>query len=260
VVIHLRKIEERDVEPFNALCHTLGPSVIRPLAEALAAEENNRALRRLRELLLGFGAAGRQSVEKLKSSPNPAVRRTAIDLLRVFGGREALPELASMLDDQDPQVRRESIRAIVQIGTNEAYAVIEHALVGRYRDAVVEQLIALRDDKAIPMLCYVLKHTRPRGRLVNAHLAIIDALGGLSAHTESTDTLKAVMYAGDWWAPYRTAAIRQAAATALRRMGGAEAAAVLEEAAAKGPRGVRHAARSQVGMVRSAAARERAKS
>jgi HEAT repeat protein len=260
VVLHMRKIEERDVEPFNALCHTLGPSAIRPLAEALATEENNRALRRLRELLLGFGAAGRQSVEQLKHSPNPAVRRTAIDLLRVFGGREALPELASMLDDNDPQVQRDSIRAIVQIATNEAYAVLERALGGRSRDAVLEQLIALREDKAIPLLCYVLKRTHPHGKLVNVQLAIIDALGGLSAHPESTNTLKTVLYDGRWWAPFRTAALRRAAATSLRRIGGADAAAVLEEAAAKGPRGVKAAARAQIGMARAVTSRERVKS
>jgi HEAT repeat protein len=259
VVLHIRKVEERDVEPLNALCHTLGPAAIRPLAEALATEENNRALRRLRELLLGFGAAGRQSVEQLKHSPNPAVRRTAIDLLRVFGGREALPELESMLNDQDPQVQRDSIRAIVHIGTNEAYAVLERALVSGSRDAVLEQLISLREDKAIPLLCYVLKRTTPQGKLVKIHLAIIDALGGLSSHPESTTTLKRVLYSGTWWAPFRTAALRQAAASALRRIGGADAAAVLEEAAAAGTRGVRSAARAQVGMVRGTS-RERVKS
>jgi HEAT repeat protein len=260
VVTHLRKVEEREVEPFNRLCHTLGPVVVRPLAEAIASEENNRALRRMRELLLGFGAAGRQFVEQLKNSQNPAVRRTAIDLLRVFGGREALPELASMLDDADPQVQRESIRAIVQIGTEEAYAVLERALGGGTREAVLEQLISLRDDKSIPLLCYVLKHTAPRGKMVNVHLGIIDALGGLSASAESTETLKAALYSGDWWAPFRTAAVRQAAAAALRRVGGPEAAAVLEEAAASSDRGVRKIARAQVGLVRTGPARERMKS
>jgi hypothetical protein len=259
-VLQLRKVEDKEVEPFTTLCHSLGPAVVRPLAEALASEENNRAVRRLRELLVSYGAAGRSSVEQLKNSRNPAVRRTAIDLLRVFGGREALPELASMLDDADPQVQRDSIRAIVQIATEEAYAVLERAIQGKSRDTILEQLISLRDDKAIPLLCYVLNHTQPRGRMVNAHLGIIDALGSLSADTRSTQTLKKVLYGGSFWAPFRTAALRQAAATALRRVGGPEAAAVLEEAAASGPRGVRSAARAQVGMVRTSPARERAKS
>src|SRR4029434_5275622 len=78
----LRKVEDVEVEFLNRLCHTVGAGVGRPLAELLVVWENPKATRRLRELLLGFGADGRQSVEKLKNSPNPAVRRTAIDLLR----------------------------------------------------------------------------------------------------------------------------------------------------------------------------------
>jgi hypothetical protein len=245
IVFHLRKVDDADVEPLSRLCHTLGPSVVRPLAIALAAEENSRAIRHLRELLLGFGAAGRQSVEQLKNSPNPAVRRMAIDLLRVFGGREALPELASMLDDADPQVQRESIRAIVQIGTDEAFAILEKALVGgsTSRDTILQQLIALRDDKAIPLLCYVLNHTSPRGTMVSVHAQMIEALGSLAAHKESTRTLRNVLYRGEWWAPFRTAALRQAAAAALRHIGTPEAIAVLQEAVTRGSRGVRSAAK-----------------
>jgi HEAT repeat protein len=245
IVFHLRKADDAAVEAFNRLCHTIGPAVVRPLAIALAAEENNRAIRRLRELLLAFGAAGRQSVEQLKHSPNPAVRRMAIDLLRVFGGSEALPELASMLDDADPQVQRESIRAIVQIGTDEAFAVLQQALVGgsASRDTILQQLIGLRDDKAVPLLCYVLHHTSPRGKMTDVHAQIIEALGNLTVHPESTRTLRAILYRGEWWAPLRTAALRQAAASALRQIGRPETLAILEDAVTRGSRGVRAAAR-----------------
>jgi hypothetical protein len=249
IVLQLRIAEDGDVEPVSRMCHAIGPAIVRPLAEALAVEDNATAIRRLRELLLGFGAAGRQSVEQLKSSSNPAVRRTAIDLLRVFGGQEALPELASMLDDADPQVQRESIRAIVQIGTREASAILERALAGggARRAGVLQQLIALRDDKAIPLLCYVLNNTAPRGALVQAHIDIMEALGGLSPHPEATRSLRAALYRGTWWAPGRTALLRGAAATALRRLGSPESLAVLEEALASGGRGVRNAARPHAG-------------
>jgi HEAT repeat protein len=245
IVFHLRKADDAAVEAFNRLCDTIGPSVVRPLAMALAAEENNRAIRRLRELLLAFGAAGRQSVEQLKHSPNPAVRRMAIDLLRVFGGSEALPELASMLDDADPQVQRESIRAIVQIGTDDAFAVLQQALVGgsASRDTILQQLIGLRDDKAVPLLCYVLNHTSPRGKMTDVHVQIIDALGSLTVHPESTRTLRTILYRSEWWAPLRTAALRQASASALRQIGRPETLAILEDAATHGSRRVRAAAR-----------------
>jgi hypothetical protein len=256
VVLHLRKADDAAVTALGRLCHTIGPGVVRPLAEALAVEDNNRAIRGLREILLDFGAAGRQFVEQLKSSSNPAVRRTAIDLLRVFGGHEALPELASMLGDADPQVQRESIRAIVQIGTQQAYAVLERALVASSasRDAIMQQLIGLREDKAVPLLCYVLNHTRPRGKLAQACAEMIDALGTLKPHPESTRTLREMLHRGDWWAPFRTAALREAAATALLRLGSAEAVAVLEEAARSGSRRVRRIAHAKAAM---AARRER---
>jgi hypothetical protein len=256
VILQLRKADDADVKELTSLCHVIGAALVRPLAEALAVEDNTRCMRRLRELLLGFGAAGRQSVEQLKSSSNPAVRRTAIDLLRVFGGSEALPELASMLGDSDPQVQRESIRAIVQIATPDAYAVLQRALVATAaaRQTMVTELIELRDDRTIPVLCHALQHTRSRGRLARLHAAVVDALGGLSPHPESTRTLQQVLYAGDWWAPLRTAALRKAAATALRRLGSSDALAILHEAADRGSRGVRAAARAESAI---AARRER---
>ncbi len=256
VVVQLRKADDSAVEPLNRLVHTIGPRVVRAFAEALATEDNSRTIGRLREILIGFGAAGRASVERLKNSSNPAVRRAAIDLLRIFGGDEALPELALMLDDADPQVQRESIRAIVQIGTNAAYAVLEKALVAKTatRDTIVQQLIGLRDDKAVPLLCYVLNHSAPRGKLVEVHAQIIEALGGLSAHSESTRTLRTILFRSEWWAPFRTAALRQASAIALRRIGSPETIAVLEEATRTGGRGVKGAAQAQIDL---AARRER---
>ena len=256
IVLQLRRADEAGVRALGRLCLTIGPGVVRPLAVAIAAEENNRTIRALGEILLGFGAAGRQSIEQLKGSSNPAVRRTAIDLLRVLGGDEALPELASMLGDADPQVQREAIRAIVQIGTPKAYAVLERAVASDSgaRDTIVEHLLGLREDNAVPLLCHVLTHTEPRGRLVKTHAAIMDALGTLKPHPDSIRTLRDVLHRGQWWSPFKTAAMREAAAGALLRLGTPEASAVLDEAARTGRRGVRKIARLKAGL---AARRER---
>ena len=88
----------------------------------------------------------------------------------------------------DPQVQRESIRAIVQIGTEASYAVLEHALAGRSaaRDTILQQLIGLRDDKAVPLLCYVLNHSSPRGKLVEVHAQIIEALADRSTRRKKS--------------------------------------------------------------------------
>jgi hypothetical protein len=250
VVQQLRKVEDAEAQRLQQLCHAIGPLLIRPLAEALAAEDNTRSVRRLRDLLLGFGAAGHSSVEQLKSSSNPAVRRTAVDLLRVFGGSEALPQLASMLDDPDPHVQREAVRAIVQIASPEAYAILQCAFATAVsaREAMIRELIELRDERAIPVLCDALDQTMGRGAPPPLQATIVDALGGLGPHPDAVQALKRVLHAGAWWAPLRTAAARKLAAASLRRIGSPEAIEVLRDAAETGSRGVRSAAGPEVAL------------
>jgi hypothetical protein len=258
IVQQLRKADDAGNAALRALCLTIGPGVARPLAEAVAAEENNRTIRAVGDILLGFGAAGRHSVEQLKGSSNPAVRRTAIDLLRVLGGDDALPELASMLGDADPQVQRDAVRAIVRIGTPKAYGVLERAIAsgGSARDTILEHLLRWREDNAVPLLCHVLDHTEPRGALVRTHAEIIEALAALTPQSESIRALHGALHrAGSWWAPFKTTTLREAAADALLKMGTPEAMAVLDEAVRTGSRRVRKIARART---ESAARRERA--
>jgi HEAT repeat protein len=250
VALHFRTIFDEEVGRFNQLCQLLGPGVVRSLADALARETNAVAIRRLGSLLLSFGTAGRRSVEQLKNSPNPAVRRTAITLLRRAGGQEALLELASMLGDADPEVQRESIHAMVEIGTANAYSVLYRLLIesDTPRDAALRELVSLRDEKAVPLFSYVLTKGEPHGKLVAIHISMIEALGMMKPRPESIRALQQVLLRGRWWAPFRTTTQRQAAATSLRRLGTPEAIAVLESAATSGSRRVRKIARAQVAL------------
>ena len=130
-------------------------------------EDNARTVRRLRDILISFGPAAREYANELKSSRNPAVRRAAIDLLRGLAGDAALPDLRVMLDDPDAQVQREALRAIIQVGTNEAYQMLEQALesgVGRTREAIMQALGAFRDERAAPLFIYILPNTDYKGQ------------------------------------------------------------------------------------------------
>jgi hypothetical protein len=249
IALHLRKIDDAEMDLFTRLCRTIGVRIIGPLAEVLIVEENSRAIRRLRELLFSFGAAGRETVERLKQSSNPTVRRTAIDMLRMFGGQDALADLGTMLDDKDPQVQRDAIKALAQLGNDDAFELLQKAIMSGTPagNAIPQQLIALKEEKAVPLLCYVLGHTQARGRMIEIHSQIMEALGALGPHPDSVATLKDALYRGDWWAPGRTAALRRAAALALRRIGSADARKVLEDAKANGSRGVRAAAAIPLG-------------
>ena len=188
VITQFRKASDAEAQSLTRMCQAIGPRLVLPFAEALSTEDHNHTIRRIRELLISFGAEGRRAVEPLKNSTKPAVRRTAVDLLRIFGGNDALRELSLLLNDADPQVQRDAVRAIVQIGTPEAFAVIDRGCEagGAARELIVREVIGLRDSRAVPSLAAVLTTTAPRGALVGLHEAIIDALAALGAHTDST--------------------------------------------------------------------------
>lgn len=246
IVAHLAAIDDERFERVKAMCVSLGEVLVRPLAETLSAEERTRPRERLTAILIAFGAIGRREVERLKGSPNPAVRRTAIYLLREFGGSEALPELTELLNDSEPQVQREAVRAILNIGTERAYSVLEQALTrgtGQSREAIMHSLGAMRDERAAPLFAYVLRHVDHRGSLRTIYLHAIERLGSFKG-PEGVKALEEALYRGEWWAPRRTALLRRAAAASLARIGTPEADRVLEEAVTSGTRGVRSTARA----------------
>jgi HEAT repeat protein len=216
----------------------------------LTIEERGRGFRRLTELLVGYGSAGREAVERLKGSANPAVRRTAIHLLREFGGNEALPELASLLDDAETHVQRDAVRAIALIGTDQAYEVLQRALnsgTAAQREAIIGALGAMRDERAVPLFCHMVRSGIYRRTMRGAYLAAVEGLGAVGG-AEAVAALGQALHEGEWWAPARSAESRRAVAIALRRIGSREAIASLRDASQRGSRGVRAAAREQLAL------------
>ena len=73
-----------------------------------------------------------------------------------------------LLEDRDPNVQREAIRAIVNIGTNESFAILERALVSGSapsRDAITGSLVSIRDERAVPLFAHILRSREYRRRL-----------------------------------------------------------------------------------------------
>ncbi len=250
VIGQVRTASDEDFTRFADICHAFGPIVVGPLAEALSTEQDSRVRRRLRDILVGFGARGREAVQQLMNAANWEVRRTAAFLLREFGGSGALSELEPLLHDREPLVQREAIHALVLIGDDSAYAVLARAIAttsGRARSSIVQELTGMRDERSAPLFVYLAKHLDHRGARRAVYLSVIEALGGVGGH-EAVTALKDALYRGDWWAPFRTRALRGAAAAALQRIKTPEAVAVLRDASGRGPRGVRAAARAHLAL------------
>jgi hypothetical protein len=253
ITTHLATIDEAQFERVKVMCVSLGEVLVRPLAEALSVEERPRTRERLTSILLAFGSVGRRTIERLKGSQNPAVRRTAIYLMRHFGGSEALPDLTELLDDTEPQVQREAVRAILNVGTDAAYRILEQALTSgtaRSRDAIMQSIGLVRDERATPLFAYLLGHVDHRGALAPVYLRAIESLGALR-DPGGIAPLRDALYKGEWWAPRRTSVLRGAAAAALARIGTPEAFSVLEEAVAQASRRIRSAARTQLANSRT---------
>lgn len=258
VASHLDTSDQSVVVTAKRFCAALGTLAIGPLAEVLSREERNRPRTHLIEILLDFGAAGRQSVERLRQSPNAAVRRTAVLLLRAFGGREALPELESLLDDAEPHVQREATRAIAALGIEAAYDTLIRALVRgteRARTSILGVLWTLPVEDAERVLSYLVLTAPYRGAMWAIHERAVESLGSVGGRY-AVNALSAVLQRRQFWSPFRMAALHRLAVDALGRIGTPDAVAVLKTVASWGPRRVRAAARARLGAAMGTAARE----
>jgi HEAT repeat protein/PBS lyase HEAT-like repeat-containing protein len=250
VAAHLRSVPDEGYERFKRICHATGTAAVAPLAEVLSSEQDARARRRLREILLGFGASGREAVQQLMNAPNWEVRRTAAYLLREFGGTEGLKELVPLLTDAEPLVRREAVQGLALNGSDAASALLVTALTtktGKAQQTLASDLMGIRDRRAVPFFSFVLRHMDP-GTLPDVYAAAIEAIAaiGPAAGAEAVAGLQSAFKHGQWWAPVRTRRRRATIAGALRKIGTPEAIEALRAAAASGPRGVRLAARTQL--------------
>ena len=207
---HLATMDDPQFERVKTMCTSLGEVLVRAIAETISTDISERVRDRLTSVLIAFGPAGRRQVERLKSSQNPAVRRTALFLLRELGGQEALPELTELLSDRSPQIQREAFRAILSLGSERAFEVLQRALTGgsvESRVAIMKTLTAVRDERAAPMLGYILAHVDHKGPLRPLYLSAIETLGALK-DPQGISGLKEALYRGEWWAPRRTAHLR----------------------------------------------------
>jgi HEAT repeat protein len=240
----LRGVDDLPANRVKRVCHAIGPSIIPALAEVLSTEQDARARARLREILVGYGPSGREAIQALLAAPNWQVRRTAAFLLHEFGGTESLDSLESLLCDLEPLVQREAIQGFILDGSESAFSLLRTVLTTcapRVRASLVRELATMHDERAAPLFCHLVKNLNRR-RLRSAYEVSIDALGTCGG-PDAREALAFALRQGEWWAPFRTRALKTRAATALRRIGTPDAIQALREAANDGPRSTRRAAR-----------------
>ena len=118
------------------------------------------------------------------------------------------------------------------------------------REAIMQSISLVRDERATPLFAYILGHVDHRGALAPVYLRAIESLGALR-DPDGIAPLRDALYKGEWWAPRRTGALRAAAAAALARIGTPGRARRARRGGRRsGSRGVRSAARAQLANAR----------
>ena len=140
--------------------------------------------------------------------------------MRQFGGSEALPDLTELLDDNEPQVQREAVRAIRQHRHRRAPTGFSSrrspAARTQSRDAIMQSIGLVRDERATPLFAYILRPHRS-SRPARAGLPARDRVARRAARSRQASRRCATRSTeGEWWAPRaHRAALRDAAAAAL---------------------------------------------
>jgi hypothetical protein len=247
VAPYLRSADEERYERFRHICHSIGPSIIVPLAEVLAIEQHAGARQHLRDLLVGFGPRGAEAVRPLLNAQSWEVRRTAGFLLREFGGAEGLKELVPLLADTEPLVQREAVQGLMLNGTKEAAVILLDALTantGKTRETLLAEVLRMRDHRAAPLYSYLVRQMH-REQFPQLYLTAIEALGSFGG-ADAIEALTVAMHTGHWLTFFANRKYGGAAAHALRRIGTVGAIDALREAAANGAPGARAAARAEL--------------
>lgn len=231
LVTYLRTADDVGAHQSKRVFLALGAPVVSALLHHVAAQQDSKQRRRLQDIVIEFGAAGRDVVQALVNADDPNVRRTAVYLLREFGGGGTLPNLEPQLTDAEPRVQREAIRTIALAGDDRAYGVLAEALMSGKgsRDVQAEELSSLTDERAAPLFRYLVLQLNPRSGPCDIYLLCLTALGRFGGN-HAIDALQTALYSGVWWQPFRSAAVRAASAEALRRIGTPNAFDVLRQA------------------------------
>lgn len=214
-----------------------------PAVSALLEEHGRRDTDERRQLVSILIAMGDQAfpaiLEELSDDDPRRVRRAAM-LLGDMQNPRGVDHLAKLLEEHDPNVRREAARSLLRIGSDRAILTLVDALGADEPTALVAAgcLGSTRHRTALRALTAAVPEAA--GRPDGVRIEAIRGLGRIG-HASAVPCLAAVVRAGGWFRRSESQELRVAAAHALGRIGGDEAEGALRQAARRGDPSVREA-------------------
>jgi HEAT repeat protein len=113
------RIEERRHE-YYGVCRTIGDEMAVAVRNDLA-ETTDRLARRIHcEALVEMGSSGRRMIEEMAEDENRFLVRNAVAILGDVGGDRAIELVTSALANPDPRVRREALKSLVKLESEDS--------------------------------------------------------------------------------------------------------------------------------------------
>ncbi|MBE9532326.1 MAG: HEAT repeat domain-containing protein [Proteobacteria bacterium] len=224
--------DEEERESIEKILHQAGEHTYPLLLNSLINTTDTKLRRNIYNIIVGIGEPLRAEITIRLTDERWFAVRQMVSLLGELGGKASLDTLEDMYNHHDARVKKEIMRSLARIPSDRSLAILLKGLKNKDKSIQANSIISLS----------ILKNpasVKPLGDIVakrdllheNEELRkeAVKALGVIG-DTAGVPYLKKALLAKSWLASGVSDGIRTFAATALGKIGGSEAVAVLEKA------------------------------
>ena len=219
----------------------IGPSTVTPLSTVAATERATRASQRAAAAILGFGKGAISRLAPLVGDERWFAQLTGATLLGSIGGADVVSLLQPLLRKSDPRVAQAAVMALGKIDDPAAARAVQtvlRAATGALRKTVIDALVAERDPRVVPLLSRVIAESTPLGADHLVVVEMVDALAQVGCDS-AVPTLATTSRVTRFLGGKKVKVLKEHAVDAMVRIGGAKAAAALEDLSRSGDRTLR---------------------
>ena len=212
----LARLVEGDVahvEPCARLLGALGPACIPGLVRRWSGDSHEPARQRVESVVVALGQPGRDALLRLLSAGDADVQCATIQLLGRASGHEHFPAMERLLANPSVRIQREALAALAAAQSEQGHELAARGISradATQMGSLVELLNSLGPDRAIPVLCHLVRMLDPGQVPLPIWHAVIDGLkrGRLAP---GADGLARRFETPLWRSPVQTLRIRSAA-------------------------------------------------
>jgi hypothetical protein len=195
LVDSFRIVGSQNSKDVMRLCEYCGEKIVPPLLEALMKEESRRIRKFLLTMIIHLGTLAVPEVIKYLADSRWFVKRNMLYILSECGGSEALPHVKPYCYHNNPKVRFQALRYLLNTERLHGIEVLKNSLSSEEKEIFEMALTisgAFRVKEVVPDLITLLKKMAKRGSDFDHKIPIVKALGQIG-DPRALDTLNHIL-------------------------------------------------------------------